>query len=544
LRKFRQSGQQTFNFEKFAKKFSMGVSCGKLSPLNKSNNERLSSAAAAAEGRKMRLARDRAICSPSTAAEVVRYWFSLETRPMVWFKEEHSFHEEFKNRFARHYELAKDGKLREWRENPVGALAEILLLDEYPRKAFPNTPKAFATDALALKCAKEAIEKGFHDIDYDSEEDTEYDGVSIDGRYDDLEKDGEETEVEEGFGEDSTTAPPDSPYVTPTNASTEEKRSKTLETSKVVHDEEEETTNKKKQTKKKKSFSAYFSPVEDAARVARRQATFKVVLKKYEDEDDPEVLEFLWRQRRGDEVPTKRRIEREMSPEVSAHMMSAHVKKKLAAMSELSSACDVESIHKVEKKVKQERQLREMLGGLETTRRIISLDGSEEVQSSQRDGSSMHSYSSDESSFSEDSSLQSSKCSYDHGLINVDKNGRIYPDVLPMSSLQRPLYDLVQDKYYRVFLLLPFSHSENLADHNYVMKQAKKWTGGDDQHKNLWLKCAFQHWNIVLNFKRFPGRNKILKRPNSGINEEEFLKQEPLVWTFLQMGAKKNLGSI
>jgi uncharacterized protein (DUF924 family) len=46
-------------------------------------------------------------------------------------------------------------------KNAKGALAEIIILDQFSRNIFRDTPIAFATDALALEAAKEAIANGF-----------------------------------------------------------------------------------------------------------------------------------------------------------------------------------------------------------------------------------------------------------------------------------------------------------------------------------------------------------------------------------------------
>ena len=58
------------------------------------------------------------------------------------------------------YSKASRGELAHWRATPEGALAEILLLDQFPRNAFRDTPWAFATDALALEAAKAMVSAG------------------------------------------------------------------------------------------------------------------------------------------------------------------------------------------------------------------------------------------------------------------------------------------------------------------------------------------------------------------------------------------------
>lgn len=96
-------------------------------------------------------------CSPS---DVVTYW--REAGPGRWFRKDPSFDAEFRARFAVEHELAAEGSLAVWRETAEGALALLVLLDQYPRNSFRGTPRMFATDGLALAVAHAAIDAG-HD---------------------------------------------------------------------------------------------------------------------------------------------------------------------------------------------------------------------------------------------------------------------------------------------------------------------------------------------------------------------------------------------
>jgi uncharacterized protein (DUF924 family) len=96
---------------------------------------------------------------PRKAAEVVAFW--REAGPELWFAKDASFDREFRERFAREYERAARGELNEWMCTPEGALALILLLDQYPRNSFRDTPKMYATDEAARTLADAAIAAGF-----------------------------------------------------------------------------------------------------------------------------------------------------------------------------------------------------------------------------------------------------------------------------------------------------------------------------------------------------------------------------------------------
>ncbi len=95
------------------------------------------------------------------AHAVVEFW--RETGPSLWFAKDPAFDERFRVRFADLHAAAAAGELRHWLRTPLGALALMILLDQYPRNAFRGTPHMCATDALARELANEAIARG-HDL--------------------------------------------------------------------------------------------------------------------------------------------------------------------------------------------------------------------------------------------------------------------------------------------------------------------------------------------------------------------------------------------
>jgi len=90
--------------------------------------------------------------TPREAEQVVAFW--REAGPAKWYAKDSAFDVAFRDRFALLYSRASRAELKHWRSTPEGALAEIILLDQFPRNAFRNTPWAFATDTLALEAAK------------------------------------------------------------------------------------------------------------------------------------------------------------------------------------------------------------------------------------------------------------------------------------------------------------------------------------------------------------------------------------------------------
>lgn len=94
------------------------------------------------------------------AAAVVGFW--REAGPSLWFAKDDDFDRRFRKRFLSLYEAAVRGELTGWLATPEGALALVLLLDQFPRNSFRGTPRMYATDALAREITTAAIDAG-HD---------------------------------------------------------------------------------------------------------------------------------------------------------------------------------------------------------------------------------------------------------------------------------------------------------------------------------------------------------------------------------------------
>lgn len=91
--------------------------------------------------------------------DVVGFW--REAGRDKWFKKDEAFDRELVERFgALHGEVAAGGK-SDWAKTPEGALALILILDQFSRNMFRGSAKAFAQDPLARKLARAAIAAGF-----------------------------------------------------------------------------------------------------------------------------------------------------------------------------------------------------------------------------------------------------------------------------------------------------------------------------------------------------------------------------------------------
>ncbi|ALN72401.1 MULTISPECIES: DUF924 family protein [unclassified Aureimonas] len=91
---------------------------------------------------------------------IVDFWRDLG--PERWFARDDELDATIAQRFGDVYERAAAGELDAWAEEPNGALALVLLLDQFPRNMFRGTPRAFATDEKALRLAKAALARGDH----------------------------------------------------------------------------------------------------------------------------------------------------------------------------------------------------------------------------------------------------------------------------------------------------------------------------------------------------------------------------------------------
>ena len=94
-----------------------------------------------------------------TPAQIVSFW--RDAGADTWFEQDESFDQAIRSRFLPSYEAAADGALAGWEDSAEGALALVLLLDQFPRNMFRGGARAFATDAQARTVADRALKRGF-----------------------------------------------------------------------------------------------------------------------------------------------------------------------------------------------------------------------------------------------------------------------------------------------------------------------------------------------------------------------------------------------
>jgi uncharacterized protein (DUF924 family) len=105
------------------------------------------------------VAERKAQMSKITPAEVVSFW--REAGPQRWFQKDEDFDLTIKARFLAIHEAAARGEFAAFEESADGALALVILFDQFPRYMFRDSARAFATDPLARAVAHRALARGF-----------------------------------------------------------------------------------------------------------------------------------------------------------------------------------------------------------------------------------------------------------------------------------------------------------------------------------------------------------------------------------------------
>lgn len=93
-------------------------------------------------------------------SNVLDFWFTEIDPKQHWIKDP-EFDALITQRFGALHAQANACELFAWRDTAEGALAEIIVLDQFSRNMYRDTPQSFASDALALALSQVAVAKGF-----------------------------------------------------------------------------------------------------------------------------------------------------------------------------------------------------------------------------------------------------------------------------------------------------------------------------------------------------------------------------------------------
>jgi uncharacterized protein (DUF924 family) len=101
-------------------------------------------------------------------ADVLRVWFGTDdpqgiVAPQMdrWFKTDPDFDTGLRERFGAAIAAGIRGELAPWEDTPGGALALVILLDQFSRNAWRGDARSFAADPAALAAAERAVSRGF-----------------------------------------------------------------------------------------------------------------------------------------------------------------------------------------------------------------------------------------------------------------------------------------------------------------------------------------------------------------------------------------------
>ncbi|CBL44381.1 Protein of unknown function DUF924, bacterial [gamma proteobacterium HdN1] len=91
------------------------------------------------------------------AKAVLDFWF-MESEAKQWFFKDAAFDQRIRERFLEQLKQAAAAELYPWRTTAEGRLAEIIVLDQFSRNVYRDSPQAFSQDSIALVLAQEAVE--------------------------------------------------------------------------------------------------------------------------------------------------------------------------------------------------------------------------------------------------------------------------------------------------------------------------------------------------------------------------------------------------
>ncbi|MFT4707937.1 MAG: hypothetical protein ACI9PU_001781 [Ascidiaceihabitans sp.] len=92
--------------------------------------------------------------------DVLRFWLD-ECSPAQWYVQDDALDQKIRDQFLETWEGACAGRHSMWLTYPNGALAYIILMDQFPRNMFRGSNKSFASDKAGLAAAKSATNKGW-----------------------------------------------------------------------------------------------------------------------------------------------------------------------------------------------------------------------------------------------------------------------------------------------------------------------------------------------------------------------------------------------
>jgi uncharacterized protein (DUF924 family) len=92
--------------------------------------------------------------------DVLGFW--RHAGPAKWYAKSEAFDAAIRLKFEPVHHAAARGEHDDWAGSAEGALALLILLDQFPRNLYRQSGHAYATDGKARAVARAAVEAGFH----------------------------------------------------------------------------------------------------------------------------------------------------------------------------------------------------------------------------------------------------------------------------------------------------------------------------------------------------------------------------------------------
>ena len=94
-----------------------------------------------------------------TPDTILAFWFAPEMNKR-WFRSTEALDTEIRDRFEPTWRAAADGRLHDWAHSADGALALVIVLDQFPLNMYRDTARSFATEAEAIRVTRDALRHG------------------------------------------------------------------------------------------------------------------------------------------------------------------------------------------------------------------------------------------------------------------------------------------------------------------------------------------------------------------------------------------------
>ncbi len=91
---------------------------------------------------------------------ILKFWFSEHVRPL-WFRSTPEFDREISEHFETTWQAARDNTLTHWEGDAAGALALVIILDQFPLNMYRDQGLSYSTEAQAREVARRAIDRGW-----------------------------------------------------------------------------------------------------------------------------------------------------------------------------------------------------------------------------------------------------------------------------------------------------------------------------------------------------------------------------------------------